>query len=174
MIASLPKLHSGIPAYPPPFMAVGRTPYAISSLGGKTIGIQTDFGYPGGFSGFVDAAVGSIGYPGYRNFTNLDIAYDAGKLCLLVSMPYPLGRKTRANVTDPAGDLLADDVFEILIDTRDGQGRSKGPVYQLVGNAAGVGKFDLDLPQIGQVHQPWQTATKYGTMMWDPMGSWLG
>ena len=154
-------------------MAVARTPYVISPLGGKTIDIQTDFGYPGGFSGFVDAAIGSIGYPGYRNFTNLDIAYDTEKLCLLVSVPYPLGRKTRANAADPSGDLLADDVFEILIDPRDGQGRSKGPVYRLVGNAAAVGKFDLDLPQIGQVHQPWQTTTKYGSMTWDPQGSWL-
>jgi hypothetical protein len=167
-IASLPKLHNGLPAYPPPMMAVGRTPHLISPLPGKAIDIQTDFGYPGGFSGFVDEATAAIGYPGYRNFTNLDIAYDAEKLCLLISMPYPYGRKTRANATDPA-NLLSDDVFELLIDPRDGQGRSKGPIYRVIGNAGGVCRFDCDRPQIGQPHQPWQAGVKYGSMMWDPI-----
>jgi hypothetical protein len=171
--AALAKLRSGVPAYPVPFMAVGRTPYTIAPLTSKAIHIQMDFGYPGGFSGFVDIAVGSVGYPGYRNFTNLDIAYDAGKLCLLVSMPYPFGRKTRANATALSPDLLSDDVFELLVDPRDDQGRSKGPVYRIVGNAAGVCAVDRDLPQIGQPHQPWQATVKYGSMMWDPQGSWM-
>jgi hypothetical protein len=172
-ISALAKLRSGVPAYPVPFMAVARTPYAIAPLAGRTIDIQTDFGYPAGFSGLVDAAIGSVGYPGYRNFSNLDIAYDADKLCLLVCVPYPFGRKTRALATEPSADLLADDVFEVLIDPRDEQGRSKGPVYRVVGNAGGVCRVDRDLPQVGQPHQPWQAAVKYGSMMWDPMGSWM-
>ncbi|MGA2031375.1 MAG: hypothetical protein ABSG68_03895, partial [Thermoguttaceae bacterium] len=173
-ISALPKLRSGVPAYAVPLMAVGRTPYTIAPLAGKAIDIQTDHGYPGGFSGFVDTAVGSLGYPGYRNFVNLEIAYDAEKLCLVVSMPYPVGRKTRAQAAGPGADLLADDVFELLLDPRDDQGRSRGPVYRVVGNAAGVCKLDQDLPQIGQFHQPWQPAARYGSMMWDPMGSWMG
>jgi hypothetical protein len=172
-IAALPKLHSGVPAYPVPFMAVARTPHTIAPLPGRAIDIQTDFGYPAGFSGLVDAAIGSVGYPGYRNFSNLDIAYDAEKLCLLVCVPYPYGRKTRAQATEPSPELLADDVFEVLIDPRDEQGRSKGPLYRVVGNAAGVCRIDRDLPQIGQPHQAWQAAVKYGSMMWDPMGSWM-
>ena len=154
--AALPKLANGVPSYPPPFMAVARTPYRIAPLAGKAIDIQTDFGYPAGFSGFVDASIGSVGYPGYRNFSNLDIAYDAEKLCLLFCVPYPVGRKTRANATEPSDALAADDVFEVLIDPRDDQGRSKGPVYRIVGNAGGVCKIDRDLPQIGQPHQPWR------------------
>ena len=137
-IAALPMLRSGVPAYPVPFLAVARTPYTIAPLAGRVIDIQTDFGYPAGFSGLVDTAIGSIGYPGYRNFSNLDIAYDAEKLCLLVCVPYPFGRKTRADATEPSAELLADDVFEVLIDPRDEQGRSKGPVYRIVGNAGGV------------------------------------
>jgi hypothetical protein len=194
--AGLPKLRNGVPAYPVPFMALGRTPYTITPLPGKAIHIQTDFGYPGGFSGFVDAAIGSVGYPGYRNFTNLDIAYDGEKLCLMVSMPYPFGRKTRAKAVPPRSEkgdtphlperpegccaqmgtvpFLADDVFELLIDPRDAQGRAKGPVYRVLGNAAGACAADQDLPQIGQPHQPWQAAVKYGSMMWDPAGSWMG
>ena len=172
-IAASPKLASGVPAYPPPFLAVARTPYSIAPLAGKAIDIQTDFGYPAGFSGFVDAAVGSVGYPGYRNFSNLDIAYDAEKLCLLFCVPYPVGRKTRANATEPSDALAADDVFEVLIDPRDDQGRSKGPVYRIVVNAGGACKIDRDLPQIGQPHQPWRAAVKCGSMMWDPMGSWM-
>jgi hypothetical protein len=173
-IASLPKLRNGVPAYPVPFMAVARTPYVVAPLRSKAIDIQTDSGYPGGLSGFVDTAVGSIGYPGYRNFVNLEIAYDAEKLCLVVSMPYPFGRKTRANATNPSADLLSDDVFELLIDPRDAQGRSKGPIYRIVGNAGGVCRADRDLPVIGQPHQPWPAGVRYGSMMWDPMGSWMG
>jgi hypothetical protein len=173
-IASLPNLGSGVPAYPVPFMAVARTPYCVAPLRSKAIDIQTDSGYLGGFSGFVDTAIGSIGYPGYRNFVNLEIAYDAEKLCLVVCMPYPFGRKTRANATDPSADLLSDDVFELLIDPRDAQGRSKGPIYRVVGNAGGVCRADRDLPLIGQPHQPWPAGVRYGSMMWDPMGSWMG
>ncbi len=88
-------------------------------------------------------------------------------------VPYPVGRKTRANATEPSDALAADDVFEVLIDPRDDQGRSKGPVYRVVGNAGGVCKIDRDLPQIGQPHQPWQAGVKCGSMMWDPMGSWM-
>ena len=65
-------------------------------------------------------------------------------------------------------------MFEVLLDPRDEQGRSKGPIYRIIGNAAGVCKIDRDMPQIGQPHQPWQTEVKYGSMMWDPMGSWRG
>ena len=126
-IAALPKLASGVPAYPAPFLAVARTPYRIAPLAGKAIDIQTDFGYPAGFSGFVDASIGSVGYPGYRNFSNLDIAYDSEKLCLLFCVPYPVGRKTRANATEPSDALAADDVFEVLIDPRDDQGARKAP-----------------------------------------------
>ncbi len=43
-IAALPKLQSGVPAYPAPFMAVARTPHAIAPLAGRAISIQTDFG----------------------------------------------------------------------------------------------------------------------------------
>jgi len=172
-IAALPKLRSGVPAYPVPLMAVARTPHGIVPLAGRAIDIQTDFGYPAGFSGLVDVATGAVGYPGYRNFSNLDIAYDAEKLCLLVCVPYPFGRKTRAQATGPSAELLADDVFEVLIDPRDEQGRSKGPVYRIVGNAGGACKIDRDLPQIGQPHQAWQAGVKYGSMMWDPMGSWM-
>ncbi len=172
-IAALPMLRSGVPAYPVPFLAVARTPYTIAPLAGRVIDIQTDFGYPAGFSGLVDTAIGSIGYPGYRNFSNLDIAYDAQKLCLLVCVPYPFGRKTRADAAEPSAALLADDIFEVLIDPRDEQGRSKGPVYRIIGNAGGVSKIDRDLPQIGQPHQAWQAGVKYGSMMWDPMGSWM-
>ena len=173
VVSALPKLKNGVPAYPVPFMAIGRTPHVIAPLSGKAINIQTDFGFPGGFSGFVDTAIGSVGYPGYRNFTNLDIAYDSKKLCLLLCVPYPYGRKTRALATAPTAELFADDVFEVLLDPRDEQGRSKGPVYRIVGNAAGVCKIDRDLPQIGQPHQSWQADVKYGSMMWDPMGSWM-
>ena len=173
VISSLPKLASGVPAYPVPFMAVARTPYGVHPLASKAIGIQDDFGYPASFSGFVDASVGSVGYPGYRNFSNMDIAYDSEKLCLLFCVPYPVGRKTRANATEPPDALASDDVFEVLIDPRDDQGRSKGPVYRVVGNAGGVCKIDRDLPQIGQPHQPWRAGVKCGSMMWDPMGSWM-
>ena len=173
-IAALAKLRSGLPAYPPPMMAVARTPYVIGPLPGRAVDIQTDFGYPGGFSGFVDASTGAIGYPGYRNFTNLDVAYDAEKLCLLVCMPYPFGRKLRANAAEPSAGLEADDVFEAIIDPRDRQGRSRGPLYRIIGNAGGVCRLDRDFPQIGQSHQPWQAGVKYGSMMWDPMGSWMG
>jgi hypothetical protein len=173
-ISRLPKLQNGVPAYPVPFMAVARTPYTIPRLSGRAIDIQTDLGNPAGFSGFVDSSVGAVGYPGYRNFSNLEIAYDTDKLCLLVCMPYPFGRKTRALATAPSPELLADDVFEVLIDPRDEQGRSKGPVYRIVGNAVGVCKIDRDMPQIGQPHQSWQAEVKYGSMMWDPMGSWRG
>ena len=103
-IAALPKLHGGVPAYPVPFMAVARTPHTIAPLAGRAIDIQTDFGYPAGFSGLVDAAIGSIGYPGYRNFSNLDIAYDADKLCLLVCVPYP-SAEARARATEPSRGL---------------------------------------------------------------------
>ncbi len=173
VVSALPKLKNGVPAYPVPFMAIGRTPHVIAPLSGKAINIQTDFGFPGGFSGFVNAAIGSVGYPGNRNFTNLDVAYDSKKLCLLVCVPYPYGRKTRALATAPTAELFADDVFEVLLDPRDEQGRSKGPVYRIVGNAAGVYKIDRDMPQIGQPHQSWQAGVKYGSMMWDPMGSWM-
>ena len=173
-ISKLPKLQNGVSAYPVPFMAVARTPYTIPRLSGRAIDIQTDLGNPAGFSGFVDSSVGAVGYPGYRNFSNLEIAYDTDKLSLLVCMPYPFGRKTRALATAPSPELLADDVFEVLIDPRDDQGRSKGPIYRIVGNAAGVCKIDRDMPQIGQPHQPWQADVKYGSMTWDPMGSWRG
>ncbi len=172
-IAALPKLPSGVPAYPVPFMAVARTPYTIAPLPGRAINIQTDFGYPAGFSGLVDAAIGSVGYPGYRNFSNLDVAYDAEKLCLLVCMPYPYGRKTRAQATEPSPALYGRRRVRGARRSRDEQGRSKGPLYRVVGNAAGVCRIDRDLPQIGQPHQPWQAAVKYGSMMWDPMGSWM-
>lgn len=172
-LAAMPKLQGGVPSYPPPLLAVARTPYIIPALAGKAIDIQTDLGYPAGFSGFVDASVGSVGYPGYRNFSNLDIAYDSEKLCLRFCVPYPVGRKTRADATEPSDALAADDVFELLIDPRDEQGRSKGPVYRLVVNAGGVCKTDRDLPQVGQPHQPWRAAVKCGSMMWDPMGSWM-
>src|SRR5208282_2086953 len=140
---------------------------------GKALNIQTDLGYPAGFSGFVDASIGSVGYPGYRNFSNLDIAYDSDKLCLLLCVPYPVGRKTRANASEPSEALSADDVCEVLIDPRDDQGRSKGPVYRIVVNAGAVCKIDRDLPQIGQPHQPWRADVRCGSMMWDPMGSWM-
>ncbi len=167
------KLQNGAPAYRPPLMAVARTPYTIPRLTSKAIDIQTDLGCQAGFSGFVDAAVGAVGYPGYRNFSNLEIAYDTEKLCLLVCVPYPLGRKNRAAASGPSDALAGDDVYEVLIDPRDGQGRSKGPVYRVVGNANGACRIDLDLPQIGQPHQPWPAAVKCGGMMWDPMGSWM-
>ena len=173
-VSAPPKLQNGVPAYPR--CRSWRSPARRTRflrLAGKAIDIQDDFGYPAGFSGFVDAAIGSVGYPGYRNFSNLEIAYDAEKLCLLVCVPYPCGRKTRAEATGPSDALAADDVFEVLIDPRDDQGRSKGPVYRIVGNAGGVCKIDRDLPQIGQPHQPWQAAVKCGSMMWDPMGSWM-
>ena len=95
------------------------------------------------------------------------------KLCLLVCVPYPFGRKTRALAGASGAELSADDVFEVLIDPRNEQGRSKGPVYRIVGNAGGVCKMIRDLPQIGQPHQAWQAGVKYGSMMWDPMGSWM-
>ena len=61
----------------------------------------------------------------------------------------------------------------MLIDPRDDQRRSRGPIYRIVGNAAGVCKLDRDFPQVGQPHQPWQAEARYGSMMWDPMGSWM-
>ena len=172
-LAALPALKSGVRAYPTPFMAVARTPSVIPPMP-AVLDIQHNQGCLAGFSGFVDEATGQIGFPGYGNFTILRVAFDDDKLALLVNFPYPYGRKTRESVSDPNAELLSDDVFEVLIDPRDSSGRSRGPVYRVIGNAAGVCRVDQDFPQVGQFHQSWQPQVRYGTMKWDPMQVWMG
>ena len=170
-LASLPRLASGAPAYPPPLLAIGRSPQLINSpVGGMNI--QSDLGYLGGFSGFVDQATGQFGFPGYRNHSIANFAFDSEKLVLQAHVPYPFGRKVRASAVT-AADLDSDDVFEILIEPRDAGGKPRGHVYRAIGNAVGLVRFDLDEPGIGQFHRPWAPAAKYGAMMWDPTGSWM-
>ena len=162
-LAALPKLASGAPAYPPPLLAIGRTPDLIASPAGGGMNIQSDVGYLGGFSGLTDTATGQFGFPGYRNHSIVNFAFDAEKLVLQAHVPYPYGRKLRD-----------DDVFELLLEPRDAAGHPRGPVYRAVGNAAGMVKLDLDEPAIGQPHRPWSPAgVRYAAMLWDPTGSWM-
>ncbi|MGD0088874.1 MAG: glycoside hydrolase domain-containing protein [Planctomycetota bacterium] len=172
-ISELPKLANGVPAYPSPFLAVARTPAPVAPIP-HPLHIQVDLGYQAGYSGFVDAATGQVGFPGYKNFSILGFAFDDEKLTILVNYPYPMGRRTRMQVTDPAGDISTDDTFELLIEPRDAKGNPKGSVYRIAGNAAGVCKSDLDDPAIGQFHRGWSPALKYGVQMWDPAWSWRG
>jgi len=172
-ISELPKLANGVPAYPSPFLAVARTPAPVGPIP-HPLHIQADMGYMAGYSGFVDVATGQVGFPGYKNFSILGFAFDDEKLTIHVNYPYPMGRQTRMQVTDPAGDISTDDVFELLIEPRDAKGNSKGSVYRIVGNAAGVCKTELDDPAIGQFHRGWSPELKYGTQMWDPAWSWRG
>lgn len=186
-LAALPVFSSGVREYPTPFMAVARTPELIPPLG-HVLGIQDNQGCLAGFGGFIDEATGQFGFPsdespfsldapspwasgqsgiGYGSWEILRVSFDDEKLGLVINFRYPYGRKPRDEVTDPHGNLLSDDVFEVLIDPRDAQGHSRGPVYRIVGNAAGVCRIDQDLPHLGQPHQAWNAAVRYGTMVSD-------
>ena len=171
-LVSLPHLASGAPACPTPFLAIGRTPQFIGSPTSGGMNIQSDIGYLGGFSGFVDEATGQFGFPGYHNHSIANFAFDSEKIVVQAHVPYPFGRKVRTDAASPS-DLSTDDVFEILIEPRDAQGKSKGYIYRAIGNAANLVKYDLDEPGIGQPHRPWAPAAQYATMMWDPTGSWM-
>ena len=186
-LAALPVFSRGVREYPTPFLAVARTPELIPPLG-RVLGLQDNLGSLAGFGGFIDEATGQFGFPsdespfsldapspwasgqsgiGYGSWEILRVSFDDEKLGLVINFRHPYGRKPRAEVTDPRGDLLSDDVFEVLIDPRDAQGRSRGPVYRIVGNAAGVCRVDEDLPQLGQPHQAWKADVRYGTMVSD-------
>ena len=169
----VPLAADGTRLYPPPFMAVARTPYTIPPIP-QPLHIQVDGGYPAGFSGLIDSATGQVGFPGYKNFAVPEFAFDSEKLLATVSFPYPYGRKTRAEVLDPAGPLEKDDVFELLLEPRTAEGKSLGRVYRFLGNAAGTLRTELDDRMIGQFHRSWIPAVRYGTMMWDPTHSWVG
>ena len=199
-ISAQPFLNNGVREYPTPFLAVARTPTLIPPLG-AVIGLQDNLGCLAGFGGLVDAATGRVGFPADERPFSLDdpspwatgkvdfpsygspdtfrVSFDDEKMVLTVNFPYPYGRKPRAAVTDPRGDLLSDDVFEILIEPRDSQGRSRGPVYRIIGNAAGVCRLDEDLPQLGQLHQAWNPPARYGVMIsgggcWGQEHVWMG
>ena len=157
VISSLPKLHSGVPAYPVPFMAVARTPYLIAPLAGKAIDIQTDFGLPGAAS--PDSWTRRSGRSAIRAIaisSNLDIAYDAEKLCLLVCVPYPVGRKTRANATEPSAPwppTTSSRSSSTLATTRAAR---KDPSIASSAMRAECARSTATCPQIGQPHQPWR------------------
>lgn len=150
------------PTTPPPFLAVARTPYRIPPLGAMTI--QTDLGSVAALSGFVDQATGRLGFPGYREAAAAGLAWDAEKLVLAVSMPYPYGRKLR----------LDDDCFEVLLQPRRGQAAG-GPVYSFTASADGTLRTERHTPATGQFHIAWQPAgLNHAAMLWDPSGIWMG
>ncbi len=62
-LSALPKLRNGVTAYPPPFLAVARTPEPIAPVP-HPMHIQIDLGCLAGYSGFVDASTGQVGFPG--------------------------------------------------------------------------------------------------------------
>ena len=70
--------------------------------------IQSDVGYLAGFSGFVDETTGQFGFPGYRNHSIVNFAFDDDKLVIQTHVPYPEGRALRAHTE---GDLLRDDMI---------------------------------------------------------------
>jgi hypothetical protein len=168
--AKLPKLKSGVPAYPTPFLAIARTPHPIASPQGGGMGIQSDVGFLSGFSGFVDEATGQFGFPGYRLHSIANFAFDEDKLVIQAHVPDAVGRHIRANTQ---GDLAQDDTFELLIQPRDNAESKKGQVYRVIGNAVGHWQADLDEPGIGQFHRPWDSGIHYGSMIWDPTGGWM-
>jgi len=166
----LPKFKSGIPQYPTPFLAIGKTPHPIASPEGGGMGIQSDVGDLSGFSGFVDESTGNFGFPGYRNHSIANFAFDDEKLVIQAHVPYPEGRKLRAH-TD--GNLDDDDTFELLIDPRNAAGAGKGQIYRVRGSAFGHWEADIDQQNIGQFHRPWDSGIHYGSMLWDPTGGWM-
>ena len=168
-LTRLPRFVSGIRAYPTPFLAIGKTPHSIASPQGG-MGIQNDLGFLAGFSGFVDESTGQFGFPGYRNHSIANFAFDEDKLVIQMHVPYAEGRKLRANTQ---GDLLKDDTFELLIEPRSASGAGRGKVYRVIGNAVGVWRGDLDENVIGQVHRPWDSGISYASMLWDPTGGWM-
>ncbi len=165
--ATLPVSAAGVRLYPTPFLAIGRTTHLIAAVGG--LDIQSDLGFLGGFSGFVDAATGQLGFPGYRNHSIANFAFDEQKLVVQMHVPYPEGRKLRASAH---GDFSRDDQFELLIQPR-GPRFGAGHVYRIIGNALGQFRVDLDEPLIGQYHRPWSGRVTYSTMLWDPTGGWM-
>lgn len=177
VLSESPKAEDGnslIPEYPVPFLAVARTPYKIDDF--KSMNIQSKLGYLGGFSGFIDKDTGQIGFPGSNGWNSgLNVAFDNEKLVIQFGMPFPFGRKVRYEAKDKNGDLLSDDVFELLIQPRNSDGSPKGPVYRVIGNAGEVCKTNKDLPQVGQFQQTWEPENfKYCTMMWEPSKCWMG
>ena len=173
-LAALPKLHSGVPAYP---RAVhGGRPHAVPhslpwparpSTSRPTSAIRR---------AFPDSWTRRSGRSAIRAIAISPIwtsPMTRRNSACWFACPIPSGARRGPMRPSRPTHLAADDVFEVLIDPRDDQGRSKGPVYRIVGNAGGVCKIDRDLPQIGQPHQPWQAGVKCGSMMWDPMGSWM-
>jgi Family of unknown function (DUF6067) len=166
----LPTFKSGIRQYPTPWLAIARTPHPIASPQGGGMGIESDVGFLSGFSGFVDESNGNFGFPGYRNHSILNFAFDQDKLVIQTHVPYPEGRALRAH---PTGNLADDDIFELLIQPRTRDGVSKGKIYRVMGNAFGHWVADIDLPIIGQFHQTWDSGIHYGSMLWDPTGGWM-
>ncbi len=166
-VDNLSKLKNGVPAYPVPFMAVAKTPYVIPQIPQKNFGIQQDFGYAAGFSGEINAATGQIGFPGYSGYSCLDISFDSEKLCLRVGMPFPFGRPLRTTITSEKEkkNLFKDDVFEILINPCNSLGKSRGYVYRIIGNAAGIYRIDRK-SIIGKTYQSWDANVRYAVLLW--------
>jgi hypothetical protein len=165
----LPHPASGVRAYPPPFLAIAKSSHPIAAPDGG-MHIQSDVGYLAGFSGFVDEATGQLGFPGYRNHSIVNFAFDDDKLVIQTHVPYPQGRALRART---GGDLRQDDTFELLLEPRGPGGAGKGRIYRIIGNAVGVWRADLDEPGIGQFHRPWESGIRYAAMLWDPTGGWM-
>ncbi|HEY3323775.1 MAG TPA: glycoside hydrolase domain-containing protein [Planctomycetota bacterium] len=172
-VDALPLFADGVRAYPTPFLAVARTPGNLPRI--TTINIQTKFGYLAGFNGFVDMKTHRIGFPCVGGNAALAIAYGADAIVFIPDMPQPWGRQLRQDVTKADGNLATDDVFELLVEPRDRQGRPRGPVYRFVGNAAGILRTEKDLPQVGQFHLDWKAKDiVYAAMQWDPSHIWRG
>jgi hypothetical protein len=169
-IEKLPQFKSGVREYPTPLLAIGKTSHPINAPQAGGMNIESDIGYLGGFSGFVDESTGNFGFPGYRNHSIANFAFDDDKLLIQAHVPYPEGRKLRAH-TD--GKLMDDDVFELLIDPHGANGAGKGQIYRVVGNAFGHWEADIDQQNIGQYHRPWDSGIHYGSMLWDPTGGWM-
>ncbi len=164
--STLPKLQSGAPAYPPPFMAIAKTPGTLPVEASRFVVAPSNYspfyGYMAGFGGFVDMATGQFGYPGMIPITPLSLAFDDEKLVVQVFIGQPYGRSFRLGVTDPVGDISKDDVFEFLVAPLDRSSRLRGKVFRVMGNAAGICVVNQDDPSVGQYRLPWPQNIKYG------------